>query len=169
MVFHTCPEATATYHSLWLFGFTAKSAIRPDVNAGPIERHFNPPKVDDLMESDLVSCFADSFLDVSFLGDSVFAVSFFTGSFFALAFCANAGAENRITARSRVASIPLNRLKLFLFILVLSLICLKFNPFRLNIWIKSVNHKTKMKFYSLPNSGNLLNYVKMLVGSVKAS
>ena len=52
-VFHTPPELTATNHSLWLSGLTAKSPIRPDRSAGPIERAFiTEEKVDAEMRSE---------------------------------------------------------------------------------------------------------------------
>jgi hypothetical protein len=50
-VFHTFPEATATKYSEWLSGFTAKSAILPDVKAGPMLRNFKPEKVLPFRES----------------------------------------------------------------------------------------------------------------------
>ncbi len=44
MVFQTPPEAAATYQVLGLTGSTAMSFTRPDINAGPIPRSFNPAK-----------------------------------------------------------------------------------------------------------------------------
>ena len=44
-VFQTPPEPTATYQTLLFSGCTAISAIRPDINPGPIFRSFNPEKV----------------------------------------------------------------------------------------------------------------------------
>ena len=40
-VFQTPPEASAKYISALLFGLTAKSAIRPDVVAGPMSINLN--------------------------------------------------------------------------------------------------------------------------------
>ena len=40
-VFQTPPEASAKYISALLFGLTAKSAIRPDVVAGPMSLNLN--------------------------------------------------------------------------------------------------------------------------------
>src|SRR5689334_11430601 len=42
VVFHTPPDATATYHVFLSRGCTAMSATRPEVSAGPIERNRNP-------------------------------------------------------------------------------------------------------------------------------
>ena len=47
-VFQILPLATATNHSEWFRGLTAKSAIRPEANAGPILLHFSPENVLDL-------------------------------------------------------------------------------------------------------------------------
>src|SRR5438132_5069696 len=44
-VFQTPPDAEATKKREGLFGSTAKPTTRPEVNAGPIERNFNPLKV----------------------------------------------------------------------------------------------------------------------------
>jgi hypothetical protein len=73
-----------------LLGLTAKSAIRPDANAGPMERHFNPLNVEDFKVSDLVSCF-----DVSF---------------FVFAFCAEVSKpEMSIATTNKVAIKQLNK------------------------------------------------------------
>jgi hypothetical protein len=45
VVFHTPPEPTATYHKLKSLGSMAMSAIRPDINAGPIPLSCNPENV----------------------------------------------------------------------------------------------------------------------------
>jgi hypothetical protein len=45
-VFHTPPDAEATYHVAGSVGSTAKSAMRPDVTAGPISRRASPRKVE---------------------------------------------------------------------------------------------------------------------------
>src|SRR5436190_19243413 len=42
MVFHTPPDATATYQVFLSRGCTAMSATRPDVSAGPMERKRSP-------------------------------------------------------------------------------------------------------------------------------
>src|SRR5262245_30204084 len=45
VVFHTPPYAVATYHVLLSRGCTAKSVMRPDVFAGPIDRNLRPEYV----------------------------------------------------------------------------------------------------------------------------
>src|SRR6185503_2466392 len=42
VVFHTPPAAAATYQIALSVGWTAMSATRPDVKAGPIERSLSP-------------------------------------------------------------------------------------------------------------------------------
>src|SRR6476646_1355719 len=42
VVFHTPPDATATYQMRLSRGWTAMSAMRPDVSAGPIDRSRRP-------------------------------------------------------------------------------------------------------------------------------
>src|SRR5690242_401512 len=42
VVFHTPPDATATYHVRLSRGWTAMSAMRPDVSAGPMDRSLSP-------------------------------------------------------------------------------------------------------------------------------
>src|SRR5678815_2261269 len=42
VVFHTPPDATATYQMRLSRGWTAMSAMRPDVSAAPIDRSFRP-------------------------------------------------------------------------------------------------------------------------------
>ena len=46
LVFHTPPEPTATYQTLRSWGCQAISAMRPDIKAGPILRHFRPARDD---------------------------------------------------------------------------------------------------------------------------
>src|SRR6056297_79635 len=50
-VFQTPPEPTATYQTLGLSGCSAISAIRPDMNAGPMVRSSRPAKVSALNAS----------------------------------------------------------------------------------------------------------------------
>jgi hypothetical protein len=45
VVFHTPPYAEATYHRLWSRGSTARSVMRPEDTAGPIERNSSPANV----------------------------------------------------------------------------------------------------------------------------
>ena len=51
-VFQTPPEQTAAKYWFGSVGFTAKSPTRPDINAGPINRAFNPAN-NSLGESEL--------------------------------------------------------------------------------------------------------------------
>src|SRR5689334_24531904 len=45
VVFHTPPYAVATYRVLLSRGATARSTVRPEVFAGPIERNLSPVNV----------------------------------------------------------------------------------------------------------------------------
>src|SRR5215208_3363971 len=51
VVFHTPPEAAATYQVALSFGWTARSITRPEVRAGPMLRSASPEKVSALMRS----------------------------------------------------------------------------------------------------------------------
>jgi hypothetical protein len=64
VVFHTPPYAVATYHMLLSRGFTARSVMRPDVFAGPIERNLRPENVEAVsFDVDLASDFVDDLFD----------------------------------------------------------------------------------------------------------
>src|SRR5689334_11481883 len=43
VVFHSPPDAVATYHVLLSVGCTAMSRMRPEITPGPIERNLSPP------------------------------------------------------------------------------------------------------------------------------
>ena len=66
-LFQILPDAMAAYTSEWFSGFTARSAIRPDAQAGPTDLKEIPGKRDDetdgliWLSDPLVSFFASLF------------------------------------------------------------------------------------------------------------
>ena len=56
VVFHTPPDATATYHVRLSRGWIAMSDTRPDVTAGPMDRKRNPLNGDGGSESERACC-----------------------------------------------------------------------------------------------------------------
>jgi hypothetical protein len=71
IVFQTLPADAATYISEWFFGFTAKSDIRPEHQAGPMLRKDKPPNVEEVRPATFFSVSFGVSFDVSF------GVSFF--------------------------------------------------------------------------------------------
>src|SRR6185436_1264474 len=65
VVFHTPPYAVATYQTLLSRGFTARSVMRPDVFAGPIERNLRPENVEAVsFDVDFASDFGDDLAEL---------------------------------------------------------------------------------------------------------
>ena len=58
-VFHTPPEATATYQVAGWAGWTARSMTRPEFTAGPISRSSSPVKVSGFSRLSGPACAAD--------------------------------------------------------------------------------------------------------------
>src|SRR5258708_26590644 len=124
-VFHTPPYADATYQMLLSLGSTARSTMRPEVTAGPIERNLSPANVAALnfasglaadlaadfpagFDSGFVSAFAADFaagFDSGFVSDFAagFDASFasgFAADFVVPGFAAGAGAATATTDAS---------------------------------------------------------------------
>src|SRR5215470_18052604 len=82
---HTPPDATPIKYWLLLCGFTAIETTRPEINAGPTERNFKPPKVPlDMGSRD--SALSSSFLSFLSASLSLLPLSAASLSFAALSF-----------------------------------------------------------------------------------